>query len=101
MTAPGLDGAPSDNTGMAVAVIETQELREVVREELRAHRPEPIEWLNVEGAAKHLATSEDAIRALVKRRAIPSHRTPTGRRLFRPEELDAWVASGDDLRLDV
>jgi excisionase family DNA binding protein len=51
-------------------------------------------WLNVEGAATYLATTEDAIRALVKRRRLPVHRTETGRLLFRPEELDAWILDG-------
>ena len=48
-------------------------------------------WLNVKSAATYLATTEDAIRGLVKRGRLPVHRTETGRLLFRPEELDRWV----------
>lgn len=66
-------------------------LRSIVREELLAHRREPLPWLDVKGAADHLATSKDGVYSLVKRRAIPVHRTPTGRLLFRADELDAWV----------
>ena len=52
-------------------------------------------WLNVAGAATYLATTEEAIRALVKRGRLPVHRTETGRLLFRPEELDRWVLDGE------
>lgn len=52
-------------------------------------------WLNVAGAATYLATTEDAIRGLVKRGRLPVHRTETGRLLFRPEELDGWVLKAE------
>jgi excisionase family DNA binding protein len=51
----------------------------------------PAEWLNVAGAADHLRTTEDGIRALVKRKRIPHHRGAAGRLLFDRAELDAWV----------
>jgi excisionase family DNA binding protein len=51
----------------------------------------PAEWLNVAGAADHLQTTEDGIRALVKRKRIPHHRGAGGRVLFDRAELDAWV----------
>jgi helix-turn-helix protein len=51
----------------------------------------PAEWLNVAGAADHLQTTEDGIRALVKRKRIPHHRGAAGRLLFDRGELDAWV----------
>ena len=88
-----------DNSRMAIAVIEEDALRALVREEVAATPREFVPWLNVNGAADYLATTEEGIRSLVKRNAIPVHRTPTGRLLFRPEELDAWVDRGD-LRLD-
>lgn len=72
-----------------------EEVRALVRDEMVQRTPTP--WLNVESAATYLDTTAQAIYSLVKRKAIPVHRTPTGRLLFRPEELDAWV---DDLRLD-
>lgn len=51
-------------------------------------------WLDVDGAAAHLAMSEHAIRHLVKRQSIPYRRTPNGRIRFSREELDAWVRGG-------
>src|SRR4051812_37129429 len=48
-------------------------------------------WLNVDGAADHLQTTPEGIRALVKRRRIPHHRGAAGRLLFDRAELDAWV----------
>jgi len=49
------------------------------------------EWLTVAQAAVHLQTSEDGIRALIKRKRIPHHRGAAGRLLFDRAELDAWV----------
>jgi excisionase family DNA binding protein len=51
----------------------------------------PAEWLTVAGAADHLQTPDDGIRALVKRQRIPHHRGAAGRLLFDRVELDAWV----------
>jgi hypothetical protein len=51
----------------------------------------PAEWLNVAGAADHLRTTEDGIRAMVKRKRIPHHRGAAGRLLFDRAELDVWV----------
>jgi excisionase family DNA binding protein len=53
--------------------------------------PEPAGWLNVTSAASYLDTSEDAVRAGVRRKQIPSRKTPQGRVLFRRDELDAYV----------
>ena len=47
-------------------------------------------WLDLDGAAEYLATTPESIRALVKRKVIPSHKVG-GRRLFSPVELDTWV----------
>jgi excisionase family DNA binding protein len=51
----------------------------------------PAEWLTVAEAAAYLRTSEDGIRAFVKRRRIPHHRGAAGRVLFERAEIDAWV----------
>jgi excisionase family DNA binding protein len=51
-------------------------------------------FLNVEGAAEYLASTPDAVRALVKSHRIPVHRTPAGRLLFDREELRRWVMDG-------
>lgn len=51
-------------------------------------------YLDVDGAAEYLATTPGAVRALVKSRRIPVHRTPAGRLLFDRDELRAWVMSG-------
>jgi excisionase family DNA binding protein len=51
-------------------------------------------WLDVAGAAHHLALTDDAIRGLVKRRRIPFHRMENGRLRFAVAELDQWVRTG-------
>jgi excisionase family DNA binding protein len=56
-------------------------------------------WLDVSGAADHLALTPHAIRGLVKRRRIPFHRTESNRLRFSPTELDHWVRAGQ-LRRD-
>jgi hypothetical protein len=72
-------------------------VREAVRTELATIATQQSPWLDVEGAANHLATTRDAIYSLVKRgEGFPVHRTPNGRLLFRAEELDDWVISGLD-----
>jgi excisionase family DNA binding protein len=52
----------------------------------------PAEWLTVPQVAAYLRTSEDGIRALVKRGRIPHHRA-AGRILFERAEIDDWVRS--------
>ena len=59
--------------------------------ELLAVVPDRERWLDVPAAARHLAITENALRALVKRRRIPFHRTENGRLRFSPAELDGWV----------
>jgi excisionase family DNA binding protein len=51
-------------------------------------------WLDVRQAADHLSLSTNAVRALVKRRQIPFHRTSNGRLRFSVTELDHWVRTG-------
>lgn len=48
-------------------------------------------WLDVAGAASHLAITEHGVRGLVKREQIPVHRTENGRVRFDRAELDAWA----------
>ena len=56
---------------------------------------EPFLWLDVVGASKYLGyETEGAVRALLKRQAIPHHKAPNGRVLFDRRELDEWVRSG-------
>ena len=69
-------------------------VREAVRAELATVPAQPAGWLDVAGAADHLSTTEDAVRALVKRNELPVQRTPNGRLLFRASDLDAWVTGG-------
>lgn len=75
------------------------ELRQLVREEVRAAlaavEPAPAGFLNVKSAAAYLDTTEDAVRAAVKRHQLPAHRTPTGRVLFLASELSSHVLAGD------
>jgi len=74
-------------------------LEEVVRAAVDAalaeQRGAVSPWLTVLEAAEYLRTTEDAIRAMVRRSDVPSHRTATGRRLFRRDELDAYATAGD------
>ncbi len=78
-------------------------LRALISEEvtraLAGHEPAaPFDgFLNVKSAAAYLDTSEDGIRALVKRKQLHPHRTPTGRVLFRRVGLDAHVLGGSDV----
>jgi hypothetical protein len=48
-------------------------------------------FLDAKGAATYLATSEQALRAACKRGQVPVHKTPQGRLLFDPAELEAYV----------
>lgn len=54
-------------------------------------------WLDVDGAARHLACPRSRIYALVSSRRIPHHRDGS-RLLFRREELDEWVRTGGGVR---
>jgi excisionase family DNA binding protein len=54
-------------------------------------------WLDVEGAAKHLACPRSRVYALVSARRIP-HYKDCSRLLFRREELDDWVRAGGGRR---
>jgi excisionase family DNA binding protein len=81
---------------MEVALTPTDRFFDEVAERVSALLEErfgekPAGWLNVAGAADHLRTTEDGIRALVKRKRIPHHRGAAGRILFDRAELDAWV----------
>jgi len=84
---------------MATVTLELDEaltvsLRKVLPEVLAEHRQaseQRARWLDVAGAADYLSTTPAALRALVKRGQLVPHRTPHGRVLFRPEELDDWV----------
>jgi hypothetical protein len=70
-------------------------LRALIREELGTGSGSlsirPVGFLDVEGAAGFLSTSPEALRAQVKRRQVPVHRTPQGRLLFDPNELEKYV----------
>jgi hypothetical protein len=72
-----------------------EEIRLAVREELQASPGSPHirpgGFLDVDGAAGYLSTSPEALRAQVKRRQVPVHRTPQGRLLFDPAELEKYV----------
>jgi hypothetical protein len=84
-------------SGLDEALVDV--VREAVRQALaEQHPPEQASgWLDVKRAAEYLSTTPAAIRSLVKRREIPYRKTPNGRLLFRPEELDMWVMGGDPL----
>jgi Helix-turn-helix domain len=54
----------------------------------RAEQVSP--WMNLKSAAVYLDTTEQALRARVKRGEIPVHRRD-GRLYFNRHELDQWV----------
>lgn len=54
-------------------------------------------WLDVAGAAAHLACGKSRIYALVSAERIPVHRDGS-RLLFRRTELDEWVRAGGERR---
>ena len=50
-------------------------------------------WLDTAACADHLSTTQNSIRDMVKRLGLPAHRAPgTARLLFRPSEVDQWIA---------
>jgi excisionase family DNA binding protein len=67
-----------------------QIVREAVRDELRRMRASD-ELLDYDGAAQLLAVTPHALRALVKRRALPFVKLPTGRVRFEREPLLRWA----------
>jgi excisionase family DNA binding protein len=86
----------SSELARGVCIVGLEELiRAVVSDAMAEQRGTGSPWLNVGEAAEYLRTTEDAIRAMVRRGDVPSHRTATGRRLFRRDELDAYATAGD------
>jgi hypothetical protein len=75
----------------ALKALVREAMRDELTEQLTAHEDG---FLDVDGAADFLATTANAVRALVKSERIPVHRTPAGRLLFDRDELRAWVMSG-------
>ena len=69
---------------------ELRELARLVAEELGSRR---VGWFDVKAASVYTSLSEEAIRNLVKRNSVPHHRTPNGRIVFKPSELDSWIAA--------
>jgi excisionase family DNA binding protein len=53
--------------------------------------PAPEPWVDVAGAAEHLACKRQRIYDLVHAKRIPHHRDGS-RLLFRRSELDVWLA---------
>ena len=76
------------------------ELKAVVAESVEAAlaaREQPVALLDVTGAARFLALSEDAVRTLAKRHKIPRVTLPNGRVRFEPAALRSW-ARGENWR---
>jgi excisionase family DNA binding protein len=69
----------------------SQRVAKLVADQLASSSEASSPWLNVESAALYLDTTDDGIRAMVKRGQLPVYRSPTGRLLFRREELDEWA----------
>lgn len=79
---------------LLVAVVE--QIADRVLAALPATTAQAVEpWMSVKQCARHLATSENALRQRLKRREpIPHARDKTGRPLFKASELDAYVRGG-------
>jgi excisionase family DNA binding protein len=67
-------------------------LETVVKRVVRADAEDT--WFTVEEAAEHLSLTEDALRQLLRRGRIPSHRIGERRIRFSKAELDNWIRSG-------
>jgi hypothetical protein len=76
---------------MEIVGLDTALLDAVRAEVERQLEERPVGWLDVDGAAAHLAMTPKAVRDALAKSALPVHRTPTGRLRFRPSELDEWV----------
>ena len=55
-------------------------------------RPE-AQWLDVQAASTYTSLSREAIRTATKRGKLKAHKGESGRLVFRPEDLDAFMAS--------
>jgi excisionase family DNA binding protein len=104
MTARPLDGGPSapnsEHTSFTLAVpVDFVEQVAHRAAELLAEREDELRrpWLDVAGAAAHLACPPSRVYALVSARRIP-HERDGSRLLFRPEALDDWVRRGGGTR---
>ena len=86
-----------------IAVVPTDALAELIRQAVsdandnsaRSQASSP--WLTEVQAADYLGVSKGALRSMVARKQVPIHRTGTGRRRFRVDELDAFCVAGDEL----
>lgn len=56
-------------------------------------RKPAFRWLQSQDAAKYIGRSYSALRQLVWQKRIPSRKVG-GLRMFRTDELDAWIESG-------
>ncbi len=80
--------------GIRIVGIE-ETVRAAVADAITEQRHDASPWLNVADTAEYLRTTEDAVRAMVRRGDLPVHRTGTGRLLFHREELDDFATAGD------
>lgn len=79
----------------AVTLNLEDDLRRIVREEITASQQTQPGWMDVPAAAAYLSLSEWALRALVKKDAVPFCKVG-GRIKFSAADLDAWVRLGAD-----
>jgi excisionase family DNA binding protein len=67
-------------------------VRDEVLAELKSDEPTWPEWMAVAQAARYIGASEERVRKLIGRRAIPYYSEGKGCRQFlRRRELDAWM----------
>jgi excisionase family DNA binding protein len=97
-----LRSAPTDEAsllaqdGRALVVVTTAQLRQLLREELRALLAEqlrPSDWLSAADVAQLLGYRRAYVSELVRRHGLPAHQPNgrNGRRMFRRTEIEAWA----------
>lgn len=90
----------SEDTSANLALAIPVELIELIAQRAAAIVVEQLEldaqaepWINVEGAAEHLACGTSRVYSLVSVRRIP-HKRDGSRLLFRRSQLDEWLDEG-------
>jgi hypothetical protein len=81
-----------ETTGIQLREEELQKIADAVAAKLGQHSS--AQWLTVKGASVYTSLSPAAIRLAAKRGKVVSHKGASGRVVFRPEELDAFMSEG-------
>lgn len=82
---------------MTAVLVDLEELRRIIREEMRAaaratDEPTAEAWLDTEQAAAVLGVHARTLRRLVRTQHLPTHRVAARTFRYRRDELEAWMA---------